>query len=430
MAWLGQKITFGYIQLQTHHVQMKISYTVTEASRTLLTRKVTDKEFSNLQLWRKQLTPEYREDQFSNILSAAAQGRSGRLRNLVRAFLVNETSYRQNLQNQIDFLDHEIKYYGSIVALILLLSLWLLLTFLQRSIFTPVRRISQIMVDFLNQKYTYRFTVPPDNEIGHLQTSFNAMAQKVLSQMEELKSLDHAKSEFLSIASHELRTPLTSIKGSLSLMNSGVTEELNDVTKNLIQIAETETDRLIRLINDLLDLTKIEARKLPLDKKWVSVQDLFMKTKESLQGLASSADVQLHVEDSNRLLTLADFDRLQQVLVNLVSNAIKYSPKGESVRIESNINMDRELVITVTDKGKGLSPEDQSVIFEKFRQATGPENPLVRGTGLGLTIAKALVAEHGGQVGVKSKPGQGSTFYFTLPDWKLGDSPVEQPDRG
>ena len=103
MAWLGQKITFGYIQLQTHHVQMKISYTVTEASRTLLTRKVTDKEFSNLQLWRKKLTPEYREDQFSNILSAAAQGRSGRLRNLVRAFLVNETSYRQNLQNQIDF---------------------------------------------------------------------------------------------------------------------------------------------------------------------------------------------------------------------------------------------------------------------------------------------------------------------------------------
>jgi len=115
-----------------------------------------------------------------------------------------------------------------------------------------------------------------------------------------------------------------------------------------------------------------------------------------------------------------DADRVQQVLTNLLSNAIKFSPKGASVTVTCEINDRHELSIEVRDQGRGIAPEDQDAIFQKFRQATNTKNPLVKGTGLGLAIARALVEQHGGVIGVRSIPGEGSTFHFTLPEWRYG----------
>jgi signal transduction histidine kinase len=274
------------------------------------------------------------------------------------------------------------------------------------------------MDDFIQNKYSYKFTVPKMNEVGELQNTFNSLAQKVLVQIDDLKKLDVAKSEFLSIASHELRTPLTSIKGSLSLLNTGVAGQVTEVAKNLMNIALNETDRLIRLINELLDLAKIEARQFPLNHSWFSANQLIKNTFLSLQGFCTTAQVRLASDVDEHLELYIDADRIQQVLTNLISNAVKFSPKGEVVEVKAHEMAAGGVSIEVHDHGKGIAPEDQEIIFEKFRQASNAQNPLVKGTGLGLAIAKSLVEQHEGNIGVRSTPGSGSVFYFTLPKYR------------
>ncbi len=178
------------------------------------------------------------------------------------------------MREQLTYLEKKLMYYGSLAIFIMLLGFVGLQLFISRSVIRPLHHLSRKMVDFLNDRYTYQFSVPSSDEIGRMQSTFNSLAQRVISNMEQLKTLDQAKSEFLSIASHELRTPLTSIKGSLSLMRSGVVGNMNEMADNLLTIAENESDRLIRLINDLLDLAKIEARKLPLHQDWHSFSSL------------------------------------------------------------------------------------------------------------------------------------------------------------
>src|SRR6185369_4735674 len=152
-----------------------------------------------------------------------------------------------------------------------------------------------------------------------------------------------------SIASHELRTPLTSIKGSLSLMRSGIVGKMNEMADNLLTIAENETDRLIRLINDILDLAKIEARKLPLQQDWSSLNDVINVCLQSLQGLAQQAEVKLKAEDVPPIEAFIDRDRIQQVLTNLLSNAIKFSPKGRAVTVSVEVSASNELTVEVRD---------------------------------------------------------------------------------
>ena len=180
---------------------------------------------------------------------------------------------------------------------------------------------------------------------------------------------------------------------------------------------------MIRLINDLLDLTKIEARSLQLTKQWINVDFFLEKTLEGLLGFAQAADVKLHLKEMAQSVEIyCDADRIQQVLTNLASNAIKFSPKGGKVTVGFYVTRSSELFIEVSDQGDGISEELQSHIFEKFSQATTNDNPLVKGTGLGLAIAKAMVEEHGGQIGVRSKPGAGSTFYIVLHEWRKAES--------
>jgi len=274
------------------------------------------------------------------------------------------------------------------------------------------------MKEFNIGKYSYEFTIPPSNEVGDIHHNFNNIAQRVLKQVGELKALDQAKSDFLSIASHELRTPLTSLKGSLGLLKSGVIESFNPQSLQLINIAESETDRLIRLINDVLDLAKIEAQKLPLNLSWESIRDVIETTTSSLSGLAQTADIKILTKVQGNIEVNIDRDRIQQVLTNLISNAIKYSPKGSKVRVNTQIDANYTLHIEVIDSGKGIAPEDQELIFKKFRQVSGPNNPIVKGTGLGLSIAKALVEEHGGKIGLTSTTQSGCRFYFTIPKWR------------
>lgn len=164
--------------------------------------------------------------------------------------------------------------------------------------------------------------------------------------------------------------------------------------------------------------SKIESGGLPLNLNWVQWDEFCGKTLEGLSGLAMKADVRLELVSIPSIEVSIDRDRMQQVLTNLVSNAIKFSPKGSSVRVTISRAKTGDLVVSVADQGPGIAAEDQQLIFEKFRQGATASNPLVKGTGLGLAIAKALVAEHGGSIGVESMIGKGSSFWFTLPKWR------------
>ncbi|MBT4763021.1 MAG: HAMP domain-containing histidine kinase [Bdellovibrionaceae bacterium] len=394
------------------------SYLIESEIHKLNTSKFHKKQFEHIQKIRESMHSKNRQEFVSELLVNYGKKHFSLFKKNLLIYNKNELEYRKHFKVKKSNVDKKIFYAGGFLVALGSATILVVILFLQFSFFRQIKDLSKKMMDFVNRKYSYQFSIPPNNEIGELQINFNAMAQKVLTRLDDLESLDHAKSEFLSIASHELRTPLTSIKGSLSLLKSGVTEEFNEATVSLLDIAEVESDRLIRLINDILDLTKIEARQFPLNLEWIILSDLINRTFQSLFGLAQTAKVQLTQEGFENIYVQIDSDRIQQVITNLLSNAIKFSPENGKITVSATVSENQHLVIEVIDQGPGISPEDQQFIFQKFRQATGPNNPLVKGTGLGLAIAKALIEEHSGEINVNSSPGFGSNFFFTLPEWK------------
>jgi signal transduction histidine kinase len=391
---------------------MQESYDVMDAMVAFKNKTLSEADEQSWQYRAEQLQPDFRANAVKQMLKAPS---NDNLNFLMRS----ETEYRHYIAPLIDYFSQRVNFFGGLGLALSIVFTAAVLFYVLVFLFAPLRQLATRMEEFVHNRYTYEFAAAEPNEIGELQTSFDRMAQQVLSQIEELKALDKAKSEFLSIASHELRTPLTSIKGSLALLNSGIMGKITEAAQKLMGIALEETDRLIRLINELLDLAKIEARQFPMNVEWVNAEDFATKTFQGLSGFSQTAGVPLKVEPAKAIEIHVDRDRLQQVLTNLLSNAMKYSPKGEAVTVRFVEDMNSGmLLVEVSDKGRGIAPEDQAIIFEKFRQASSPQNPLVKGTGLGLAIAKALVEQHGGTIGVRSRPGEGSTFYFTLPKWR------------
>ena len=238
----------------------------------------------------------------------------------------------------------------------------------------------------------------------------------IFNDISERKKVDQMKEEFISTVNHELRTPLTSIKGSLGLVVGGQVGDLPDKVKSMLKIAYENCDRLSLIINDLLDINKIEAVKASFQKTTIHVNTLIDNAILSNQGYAEKFDVKFQwqpVEDDDVSVS-GEENRLIQVLSNLLSNAIKYSPKGAQVVITTNHD-NKEVRVSITDSGPGIPLEFQGRVFEKFTQVDSSNTRQVGGTGLGLAITKDIIEGHGGCIGFKSEPGHGSTFYFDLP---------------
>lgn len=265
-----------------------------------------------------------------------------------------------------------------------------------------------------------------DREPRHLDEQqlemLRILGRQVMSQIElrlhiaERLRIERAMNEFVSIVSHELRTPLTSLRGSLGLIEGGVVGELPPQMAQLVEIARFNTDRLVRLVNDMLDLTRIEAGRLDLQLRPLDPEDLVEAAFAEIRGLAEQARVRLTDRaDPGRRPVLADRDRVVQVLINLLSNAIKASPPGAVVEAFVGPAADGRIRLEVRDEGPGIPSTEMRRIFEKFQQLDGDDGRRRGGTGLGLTISKAIVEQHGGSIGVESEPGGGSTFWFDLP---------------
>ncbi|MBL6929099.1 MAG: CHASE domain-containing protein [Rhodospirillales bacterium] len=231
----------------------------------------------------------------------------------------------------------------------------------------------------------------------------------------ERQQITTIKNEFVSTVSHELRTPLTSIKGSLGLIRGGAMGGLPDKLSQMLDIAYTNADRLVRLINDILDIEKIEAGKMDFRMAPVELGELLRTALAANQGFAEECEVTLVIADTHSDAVVdGDEDRLLQVMANLLSNAAKFSPRNADVRISLSETA-AGYRIAVADRGLGIPEKFRSKIFAKFSQADSSDTRQKGGTGLGLNISKAIVEKHGGTIGFDTDTGEGSTFFFDLP---------------
>ena len=212
---------------------------------------------------------------------------------------------------------------------------------------------------------------------------------------------------------HDLRTPLTSIRLSLSLMVEGAVGDLSERAMKTVKASERNCSRLIRLINDLLDIEKLESGNFQLDKKVQHVALLFEAIEDATLDFAADKNISL-IFSEPQFTVLADGDRLVQVMVNLVSNSIKFSEKGTSVWIEAH-RTPEYVEISVRDEGRGIPADKLPQIFDRFHQVAAEDGARGKGTGLGLSISKALVEAHDGTIEVESELGKGTRFFMRLP---------------
>lgn len=247
------------------------------------------------------------------------------------------------------------------------------------------------------------------------------LGRQVMNQLElrlhvaEREQVERTRSELISMVSHELRTPLTSIRGSLGLIEGGAVGEVPPQISPLVQVARSNTDRLVRLINDVLDLEKMEAGRLELRKTDLDAAELVGSAVSGIEGMAAASGIRIESRIEESALRIdGDPDRLVQVLTNLLSNAIRVSPRGGRVEVRAEPATFGRVRLSVGDEGPGIADHDLPRLFGRFQQIDGASGPVPGGTGLGLAICKGIVEEHGGRIGVASRPGEGATFWFEV----------------
>lgn len=223
------------------------------------------------------------------------------------------------------------------------------------------------------------------------------------------------KNEFVSTVSHELRTPMTSIKGYVDLILDGDAGEINEIQREFLQIVKENSDRLVELINDMLDISRIESGRIHLKIVPLSLLDAVEGAVDSFRAVLEQTGRTIDVQIPEKMPRVAgDRDRVGQVLINFISNALKYSPGGGTVTIKARHTGDT-VALSITDQGIGIGKEDQKNLFTKFYRVDSTLTREIGGTGLGLSICKSIIELLGGKVSVRSKQGEGSTFTFTLP---------------
>jgi two-component system sensor histidine kinase BarA len=318
---------------------------------------------------------------------------------------------------------------------------------LTRRITTPLKNLVKVARRVAGGDLTASVTPMTTDEVGQLTTVFSQMtvslrerdlavkqAYHELEQLnrtleqrvhqrtselqaanEKLKELDHLKSQFVSVVSHELRTPMTSIKGYVENLLDGLAGTLTHKQTYSLDRVRHNVERLTRMINELLDLSKIEAGRLEITVAPVALSEMAEEVVESYQAAANQKSITLRAILHQPLpLVMGDADKLSRVLINLVHNAIKFTPQGGTIRVEGQVSDGGHVEVSVTDSGNGIPPHDIEKIFDKFYWSESAPVE-ARGAGLGLAIAKNLVELHGGTIRAESTLGQGSRFSFTIP---------------
>lgn len=276
---------------------------------------------------------------------------------------------------------------------------------------------------------------PPANETSHKTDSKTAQKKTkkrvkgffaLTTDISDRKAIERMKDEFIAVVSHELRTPLTSIHTSLKLLATGRLGDLSDDGQQMLEVADDNTDRLVRLVNNVLDLQRIDAGEVTMDRQAYDVAKLLEQSAEAMQTLAQQHEIKIQIQ-SKSLLVWVDPDYIIRTLTNLIGNAIKFSPAGHIIRLTaepyrasktartSKTAMATQVLFCVQDHGQGIPSHKLTAIFERFQQVDSSDSREKGGTGLGLTICRKIVEQHGGKIWAESQFGQGSRFYFTVP---------------
>jgi signal transduction histidine kinase len=282
------------------------------------------------------------------------------------------------------------------------------------SLIEPVQRMDESFQRLAAGDFAGRVEVPNRDELGTLATNLNRMSDELGRLYQQLAAASQHKSEFLANMSHELRTPLNAIIGFSEVLSERMFGELNEKQEEYLKDIHASGQHLLSLINDILDLSKIEAGRMELELSDFHLPTALDSALTLVRERAGRRGIALQMDVDERLGQIqADERKVRQVVLNLLSNAIKFTP--ESGRIEVRASPQDGLVeVSVSDTGVGIAPEDQGAVFEEFRQV-GTADKKVEGTGLGLTLCRKFVELHGGKIWVKSELGKGSTFTFTIP---------------
>lgn len=297
----------------------------------------------------------------------------------------------------------------AIVMTIIFLLLGILISiFITRSITKPLTLMKKKTQAIAGGNFEEDLKLSSPPEIAALAQAFNLMCNK-------LKEIDKMKADFFSLMAHELRTPLTSIKEGTNLMREGIGGEITEKQKRLLTIISEQCNRLIELVNSLLDISKIEAGMISLNLTNLDINLLITKAIAETELLAASKNISLKVDIAHDLpIIKVDNERMLQVLLNLIGNAVKFTPSGGKVTVSAQ-TVGQEVQVSVMDTGPGIPEENLNTIFDKFKQTNTKSYNTIKGTGLGLAIVKHIIIAHGGRVWVESEVGHGSTFIFALP---------------
>ncbi|OXM85472.1 sensor histidine kinase [Paenibacillus rigui] len=299
-------------------------------------------------------------------------------------------------------------YMVLIVFVLAVLVSWLF----SRNMSKSIRALRRATRQIASGNYASRLPVQRSDELGELSADFNTMAIRLEAASNKLQQYENRRRHFIMDVTHELRTPLTSIRGIIEGLKNGLVTQPEDKYK-YYGIIEKETFRLIRLINELLDMEKIEAGMITLHKKRNALRDLLEMIVESLEVLIEAKHLRIDIDCDPDLSVYGDYDRLTQILINLVKNSLQFTEYG-SIRLKGSDN-ETETMIEITDTGRGMTPEELSLIWERFYKADPSRTKSSSETGLGLSIVKQLVEAHEGTITAESTPGIGTTIYITLP---------------
>ncbi len=281
----------------------------------------------------------------------------------------------------------------------------MLVFILSRYIVRPIRDISYAAGELSRGNLDWRVKPKTQDEIGELAEAFNRMA-------EELKMQDGLRNTFIANVSHELRTPLASVQGFIQGMLDRAIEE-NDRDKYL-EIVLGETKRMNTLISDLLNLAKIESGKFPIEYSEFDINELIRRSILTFEQRIEEKQIEVNIRlTDNKLFVWADEDRISQVITNLVDNAVKFTPSGGELKVWTHA-ADNKVFVSIADTGEGIPVEDQPYVFERFFKVDKSHSQSTPGTGIGLSIVKRIISQHGEKITLQSVPGKGTTFTFSL----------------
>ena len=298
--------------------------------------------------------------------------------------------------------------------------------FFTNSICSPIKILKDATDRIADGDLDYRIEVTSSDEIGTLGTAFNQMCNK-------LKEMDQMKSEFVSNISHNLKTPLTAIREANDLLLEKIAGPISEPQIKLLTIVKEEAHQLTMMINDLLDISRVEAGLMRYNFQYADIRDVIRRSTDEIRFLAENKNILIQCENGDSIpKILLDRDKIAQVMDNLLNNAIKFTLPGGTITIKANVveshdvtqffreqnrlnNVHSFVKVSISDTGIGIPAECHKKIFDKFQQVDNKGKGGIKGTGLGLSIAKHIVLDHGGDIGVESNVGKGSTFLFTLP---------------